>query len=426
MAMRTISLGYGSGTVPFDYDPDRFAVLAPANADISAISGADLGYAVSAPVESPPLEEIVDPGERVLIVVPDVTATAGTERVVSLLALRLGELGVADAETSILVGGTARPPTADAIRAAVGPAVADRLAVFVHDATDAGALVALGETSRGTPVEVNRRVVEADHVILSGAIGFDYLAGFTGGRDAIVPGCASPRSVNANCLLALDPELSGRRIGVGPGRLDGNAVHEDMEEAARMVEPSFLVDTVVDSAGEITAAYAGHWRHAHRRGCAEFTAMHAVPVEERRAVVVVSCGGAPHDADVTRAHKTMEYASGILADGGAMVVLAECAGGLGRGDFLEWFVPGGARATADRLARDFQVSGQAAWFLRAKTERFRILLVSSLDAPTVARMGLEPHVSLDAALDAVSGTSGYILPQGLATLPYIAPPPPAE
>jgi hypothetical protein len=104
-----------------------------------------------------------------------------------------------------------------------------------------------------------------------------------------------------------------------------------------------------------------------------------------------------------------------------MVVLAECLQGLGRDDFHTWFVPGGSRATAEMLLRNYKINGQTAWSLRKKTERFRILLVSSLPADVVQSMGMEPHRSLESAMDQVTTIEpGYIIPGGLTTLPHIS------
>jgi hypothetical protein len=115
----------------------------------------------------------------------------------------------------------------------------------------------------------------------------------------------------------------------------------------------------------------------------------------------------------------MEHASQVLAEGGTMIALAECAQGLGRDDFLRWFAPGGARATALMLADDYKINGQTAWSLRRKRERFRMLLVSTLDADVVRRMGLEPHATLESALSVVQSQPGYIIPGGLTTLPSV-------
>jgi hypothetical protein len=94
-------------------------------------------------------------------------------------------------------------------------------------------------------------------------------------------------------------------------------------------------------------------------------------VDERRPLVIVSAGGAPRDINLIQSHKAMEHASQVLAEGGTMIALAECAQGLGRDDFLRWFAPGGARATALMLADDYKINGQTAWSLRRKTDRCR-------------------------------------------------------
>jgi nickel-dependent lactate racemase len=195
-----------------------------------------------------------------------------------------------------------------------------------------------------------------------------------------------------------------------------------MIEAVGMLNPSFLVNTVLDGNQEIVAVYAGHWRDAHRRGCDEYLASHTVAVNEHRPVVIVSAGGAPRDVNLIQSHKAMEHASQVLAEGGTMIALAECAQGLGRDDFLRWFAPGGARATALMLAEDYKINGQTAWSLRRKAERFRMLLVSALEADVVRRMGLEPHATLESALSVVDSKPGYIIPGGLTTLPSVAKP----
>ena len=59
-------------------------------------------------------------------------------------------------------------------------------------------LVVVGETRQGTPVEVNRALKEFSHVILTGAIGFHYFAGFTGGRKSICPGLASAQNYQSH------------------------------------------------------------------------------------------------------------------------------------------------------------------------------------------------------------------------------------
>ena len=134
-------------------------------------------------------------------------------------------------------------------------------------------------------------------------------------------------------MLALDFESGGRRAGVGTGLLDGNAVHEECERVAAMINPSFSINSIVDERGRAVAVYAGSWRAAHREGCRQYLTDHSVEIEERRQLVVVSCGGYPHDINLIQAHKSLEMAAHACDDGGVIVLLAECRDGLGRPDF---------------------------------------------------------------------------------------------
>ncbi len=415
---QTIALGYGEEQIPFRFDPGQFKVLAPTDGEARGLSDVEIHSRLNAPIGTPLLEEIVRPDEQVVIVVPDATRVAGVERIAPLLVERLNARGLADRQISVLIGGGIhRAPTPDEVRSILGPHLPARIAVHSHDANDASTHIRLGTTSSGTPVELNRRLVQADHVIVVGAISYHYIAGFSGGRKAILPGCAAERSIQANHLLSFDRETLDKRPGIASGCLEGNVVHQDMEEAVALLNPSFLVNTVLNSDDQIAAVYAGHWRKAHRRGCTEYGVSHAVAVNERRPLVIVSVGGAPRDINLIQSHKAMEHAAGLLEEGGTMIVLAKCPGGLGRADFLRWFVPGGSSATARLLVEDYKINGQTAWGLRRKAERFRLLLVSTLEALTVSRMGLEPYATLDSALATIPPQSGYIIPRGLTTLP---------
>lgn len=395
-------------------------MLLPRKVPSKRLTDTELNNALDAPIGTPPLEEIIRPNERVVIVVPDITRSAGAHRIAPLIVERLNRHGLADEQISVLVGGgTHRAPTHAEIRSILGPDLPQRMAVHPHDSNDASTHVEMGITSRGTRVILNRRLVEADHVIVLGAISYHYIAGFSGGRKGILPGCGAESSIKSSHLLSFDLDTLEKRPSIVSGQLDGNRVHEDMTEACAMLNPSFLVNTVIGTDGEIVAVYAGHWLEAHKQGCQEYGDVHSTQVGEKRSLVIVSAGGAPRDINLIQSHKAMEHASNVLEEGGTMIALAECIEGLGRNDFLSWFAPGGSRATAQMLVEDYHIYGQTAWGLRRKAERFRLMLVSSLDAGIVRHMGLEPQPSLEAALTEVSTERGYIIPSGLTTLPML-------
>ncbi len=417
--MSLIELGYGSKRIEFEYDAARFAVLSPNQTNAQPLSDADVIAALDTPIDSPSLQEIVSGGDTVLIVASDATRATGSAQIVNLLVRRLIETGVSPGDIAILF--------ATGIHRAVRPEekvelltsfIAQRIRTLDHDAYDASQLMQIGTTARGEPIEINRALKEFSKVIVTGGVGFHYFAGFTGGRKSICPGLASVRTIEATHMLALDFESGGRRAGVGTGRLEGNPVSEACEEVANMINPALSISSIVNAQGRVEKLFMGHWRTAHRRACEEYLATHSQMISEKREVVIVSCGGAPHDINMIQAHKALDMAAQACTDGGTIVLLAECPEGLGRHDFMKWFDSADSRALENRLREKYEVNGQTAWALMIKAERFRVHIVTSLGRDQCARMRLHPVGSIDEALAEVARDApGYILPRGAGLLP---------
>jgi lactate racemase len=418
-----IELGYGRASLPFSYDEERYRVLLPeADDEQRPLSDALIGASLDEPIAAPPLDEIISPGESVLIVVSDATRATGSAQVTHLLVRRLVAMGISPRDIRIIFAtGIHRAVTREEKGELLSPFIVQRIRAFNHAAADESKLMSFGTTERGTPIELNRALKEHDQLILTGAINFHYFAGFTGGRKSVCPGLASARTVEATHMLALDFERGGRRAGVGTGLMDGNAVHEECERIAAEVAPSFLINTVTDEKGRAVGIYTGDWRAAHRKGCEEYARRHALRIDARREVVVASCGGSPWDINLIQAHKTLDMAAHACTEGGAIVLVAECADGLGRADFLKWFESESSRALEARLRESYEVNGQTAWALLVKAETHRIHLVSKLADEDVRRMRMTPSRTLEEAMSRIDGRAeGYVMPRGATLLPVSA------
>ena len=73
--MATIELGYGRSSNTFEYDDSRFDVLEPDETDAHPLPDNEVNAALDAPIDSPPLEESISPGDTVLIVASDARIT---------------------------------------------------------------------------------------------------------------------------------------------------------------------------------------------------------------------------------------------------------------------------------------------------------------------------------------------------------------
>lgn len=411
--MPTIDLKYGKTSIPFEYDEGQFEILGKP-VEKPPLSDAEINAKLDAPIDSATLENIVGPGETVLIVVPDATRATAAGQIVNLLVRRLIANGTTPFEISIIFAtGIHRKVTEAEKSAILTPFIAQRIKTFHHDPRDLMQMIQLGETSSGIPIELNRAVVEQDHVILIGGISFHYFAGFTGGRKLICPGLASSRTISATHKLAFDCQKLSRREGVDTALLDGNAVNEAFMEAVAKINPAFAISTVVNDHGEAVDLYCGHWQTSHRAACDAYAIDNTVHIREKRDLVIVSCGGFPHDINMIQAHKALDAASRACTDGGTIILLAECCDGLGRDDFLNWFDSENSRVLAANLCKKYQVNGQTAWSLLTKAERFDIRIVTTLDDAQTQKMRLIPLSTINSQLSVLSSQfSGYIIPNG--------------
>ncbi|MEW6189404.1 MAG: nickel-dependent lactate racemase [Actinomycetota bacterium] len=373
------------------------------------------------PRDFPPLSEIVSPGESVAILVSDKTRAAKSDLILPLLLDELNSSGVPDEDIFITFAtGTHPKHTREEQRQIVGEEVFERVSLYDHDCHDRNNLKYVGTTSRGTKVELNRQVLEADRIILTGTIVYHYFAGFGGGRKSILPGIASFETIQSNHRLVLNPN-EGRNPLARTGILNGNPVHEDMIEAASMVNPDFLCNVVLNDDGELSGIFTGHWRRAHEKGC-HFVDEHCrIKVGEKADLVVVSCGGHPMDVNFAQSHKAMDNASFVLRDGGVMILLAECGEDYPSPEYREWLKYRCKEEIEEVLREEFSIPGHTIYSAMEKAEKFHIILVTELNTDDVHHLGMTPASSIEEALGIARAKLGkapstYVMPQGYTTL----------
>ncbi len=382
--------------------------------------------ALAHPIGAPRLEKIVRPGEKVVIVTSDITRYTGSEHYLPVLVDALNALGVPDPDIEIVVAlGIHRPQSEAEHRKIVGP-LFGRIRVTDHDCDNPAELVTLGTTASGLPVAVNRRVAEADRVIVTGTVGFHYFAGFGGGRKGLVPGVASRETCMATHFSVLNPpQIGGRHPKAATGILEGNPVHEAILEAALMVEPDFLVNTVLSPHKEVLAVFAGHIEVAHLAACEMVRSLYAVPLEEPADLAVVSCGGSPKDINFIQAHKALDYGVQALRPGGTLILLAACPDGFGNKTFFSWFRHKEPAEFERALRERYEINGQTAYSTLLKTRRNRVILVSEFGEEETREMGMEKAADLDEALamarrELPPDARTVVIPDGGTVLPVIA------
>ena len=334
---------------------------------------AEIDRALKEPLGSKRLAEFVKPESKVAVVVDDVTRLAPSNVMVLSILDELIAAGMKDENVTVIFAcGTHRAVTHDEAVRLLGEAIVNRFKTISHDCRAAD-LVDIGTTRKfGTKVRLNKTFMDADVRILTGDVCLHYFAGYGGGRKSILPGIASEEAVKHNHALLLDPNA---RTGI----LNENPVHEDMEEAVRMVRVDFVLNVVLNSKHEIVRAFAGDVDHVFFEGVKLVDEMYRVQVDRRADIVVVSPGGNPADLNLFQAYKAVDNALEVVKRGGVIVLVAELPDGHGNQDFYEWMVKyGDLKAVEREVKRNFLVGGSKAYYYLKALQKAQIILVSSM------------------------------------------------
>ena len=413
-----MELGFGAGVQSLNIpDQNLLGILTP-NPVEKGLTGADeVLRALQNPIGTPPLKEIVKPGEKIAIITSDITRPMPTYKVMPALLDELYAAGVkAEDITLVFALGSHRKHTPEEQKKLAGERAFNEITCIDGDAGDC---VHIGVTQRGTPVDIVRCVAEADRRICLGNIEYHYFAGYSGGAKAIMPGVSTRTAIQSNHSRMIEEAACA-------GKLAGNPVREDIEEAAAMVGVDFIVNVVLDEHKEIIHASAGELTLAHREGCAFLDKLYAVQIPERADIVVVSQGGAPKDLNLYQTQKALDNAKHAVKKGGTIVLIGSCKEGLGEKTFEEWLLNAPtAHSLIDRINAEFRLGGHKAAAIAMVLENADIYLVSDLEPDFVKDIFLTPYSETQTAFDAAMAKQGsnatvLVMPYGGSTLPRCA------
>lgn len=415
--MKKLQLGFGTGYQEVTLPGENLLGILNANQVTVDLTGSEeVARALDHPIGAPMLAEAVHPGEKIAIITSDITRPCPTRLILPPLLDRLYAAGIrAEDITLVFALGSHRPHTDEEKQRLAGPRAWKELRCVDSDPSDC---IRLGVTRRGTPVDITRVVAEADRRICLGNIEYHYFAGFSGGAKAIMPGVSTRQAIQANHAMMIHPDAYA-------GKLEGNPLREDIEEAAAICGIDYIVNVVLDEHKQIIHAAAGDVTQAHRAGCAFLDRLYRKELKEKADIVLVSQGGAPKDLNLYQTQKALDNAKHAVRDGGIIILVGSCKEGLGEKTFGQWI--GEAKTPkdlVDRVRTDFQLGGHKAAAIAMVLEKAEVFLVSEMEDALVRKCFLQPYASAQDALEAAFRKLGpqatvLVMPSGGSTLPCV-------
>ncbi|MEA4988605.1 MAG: nickel-dependent lactate racemase [Anaerovorax sp.] len=428
--MAILSLKYGKGykELPLNLFED-YEILE--NKMISKKSAKEIIQdALNNPIGSPRLSQIVKKGERICIVISDISRYyQRMDLFLPEIVKELNSAGILEEDISFLCAtGAHAAQTEEEHGLLLGEELKKQFRVVDHDCHNKEDLVTLGVTRNGTEVVVNRRAVECDRLILTGGITYHDMAGYGGGRKSILPGIAGYDSVAAN-----HSRVFGQNVGSGlnpacrMGNLEENPMHEDMIDACTMIKPDFLFNVILDSKGNYYKAVAGDAQEAFLMGTKYLDEVGAVFIEEKADVVIAGCGGYPKDLDLYQASKAFSASIEAVKDNGTVLVIAQCANNMGTQEsvsIITDFEDNLQRETF--LRKDFLPEAFSGYLLCELAKKYNLIMVSDYEPKSeLDQCGIQLFREVSEAICYIEKTVNkkgrqiYILPSAMSVLPKL-------
>jgi len=346
--------------VSLDYGRGHLELMLPAGHPVEVLEKravppladpeAAVRSALAAPLGSRPLHELARGRRDAVVVVSDRTRPVPNALLLPPLLDSLAEAGLARNAVTVLVAtGLHRPATPEELDEILGSELARNLRVEQHDARDRESHADLGTSPGGIPILLDRRYVDADLKILTGLVEPHLMAGYSGGRKAVCPGLAAVETIR----VAHGPRmLEG---AVGAGIVDGNPLHEDLLEIAARAGVDFIANVALDRERRMSGVWCGGLVEAHAAAMAFVEDECRADLAEPADLVIASGGGDPLDATFYQAIKGVAAAAGVVRPGGAILLCAALAEGIGSASF-------------EKLIRES--ADPAAFELRLEDDRF--------------------------------------------------------
>lgn len=286
---RNFRIPYGDSEKSFELDEEHLLHYVepglPARPSLEE-EKAKVKAALENPVGARKLADLSKPGDKVALLTDDWTRTTPVYKIAPIVLEGILEAGVKEGNVTVVVArGTHARLNKAQLRKKLGEQIVERFWVENHDPERN--LAHAGTSKAGTPVMINRNVVEADRKIAIGGIVAHPLMGYGGGAKIIVPGVAGTETIDINHSMG-----DHRKAAIGIA--DGNPVRQDAEDIARMIGLDFVVNVIMNPKNEIVGAVAGDVVKAHRAGVKMYDSIYGAEVGKEADIVVL--GASPRDA----------------------------------------------------------------------------------------------------------------------------------
>ena len=430
--MLKIEIPYAKNTNEYFYikKNNAFKLLEP---EISKIEDNNvdeesiINFSMEKPIESLKLEELIKFDSKIAIIVDDITRPTPTHKILPILLKRIKNIQTDFKKITIIIAnGSHRKHSLEEKIKLLGRKVLEEIKVVDHDAYNDEDLISIGKTKRGTPIKVNKDVVNSDVRILIGLIKPHIDAGYSGGGKSILPGvCGIETIMHNHSFDAVNSPYT--RAGV----IEGNPIRDDIEEASSKLRPNFILNVILNNKLKIIHAVAGDIIKAHREGIIFIEKIVKVKVNKRYDGAIIGCSY-PHNLDFVQSLGVLSIVhripNPVVKKNGVLVLISACSEGFGS-VCIENFIkknPNPHKMLEIISKQNYFMDGQ--WCVQVLAEilmKYKVIIVTEgLDPKDIIAMGAIYKPTAQQAINYLLKELGedrefIILPEAAYTLPVL-------
>lgn len=278
--------------------------------------------ALDSPYGSDRLENMVKPGDKVLVLLDDITRPTPKKIILPHVLRRLALAGVDEKNVKLcLAPGTHRLMTEEELPVYIGRDIINRYEIVNISYKDLDRLTYIGDSPSGVPIDVYKEAIEADFIIGVGNIVPHVSAGWGGGAKIVQPGICGERTTRATHIVA----ALEQNVMETCGNAD-NKCRREMELIARQVGLKFIVNTVMDENKNVLGVFCGDFIDAHRAGVQMAKKVLSPEIPCKADIVIASAN--PCEIDFWQGDKPFVFAQYGLKDNGTLIFVIEGREGL--------------------------------------------------------------------------------------------------
>lgn len=275
--------------------------------------------ALNSPLELPPLNLAIVPGDKITIVVDPQVPVAG--EIINAVWAYLSECGIAASDLTILQAALEPASSTPRLQDAVTEELQQQANWVVHDPESQDDLGYLGTSAGGERIYLSRHLLEADFVLPIEKVGFDSLIGYAGGGSSLYPGFSSLE------VILKSRGQSHRELTPS----DSRPLRQLIDEVGWMLGLQYSLQVIPASGEQAAEIVFGSLEAAFRKAKQLLDQAWRVEPEYKAEMVIVAVESGPAGHQWNQLGGVLETARNLVTQDGRVVLLTQIDAEFGEG-----------------------------------------------------------------------------------------------